>query len=168
MSFGLRFTFNDGPLSSAIAALRDRGEDLSQPLGDIGEDMREVAQRSFQRGASPDGKAWKPSWRATHEGGTTLVKSGTLRDYITYLLDAGAAAVEVGSNTFYARIHQLGGTIRAKAKALRFQLGGKTVFARSVTLPPRPFIGAAPSDIDRWADIARDHVASLGPAGDAQ
>jgi len=163
----MRFTFDDGPLTSAIAALRERGEDLGHPLRDIGEDMREVAQRSFQRGASPEGKAWKPSWRATNEGGTTLVKSGTLRDYITYLVDAAGAAVEVGSNTLYARIHQLGATIRAKGKALRFQLGDRTIFARSVTIPPRPFIGASPTDVDRWADIARDYVTSFGPPGAA-
>lgn len=165
MSFGLRFTFNDGPLSSAIAALRDRGEDLGAPLREIGEDMVTVAQRSFELHASPQGVIWKPSWRAINEGGTTLVKSGRLRDFITYLVDAAAAAVEVGSNTFYARIHQLGGTIRAKGKALRFRLGKDTIFVKSVTLPPRPFIGASPTDVDRWADIARDYVAGFGPSG---
>ena len=167
MSVGLRFIFNDGPLTSAIVALRDRGADLDPPLRQIGEGMVTVAQRSFERGASPDGKTWKPSWRALNEGGTTLVKSGRLRDFITYLVDAAAAAVEVGSNTFYARIHQLGGVIRAKGRALRFRLGKDTVFAKSVTLPPRPFIGASSSDIDRWADIVRDYVADLGPGGSA-
>ena len=168
MSIALRFTFDDGPLVTAIAALRLRGDDLAPPLREIGEDMVTVAQRSFELHASPEGRLWKPSWRATNEGGTTLVKSGRLRDFITYLVDGAGAAVEVGSNTLYARIHQLGGTIRAKGKALRFRLGDRTIFAQSVPLPPRPFIGASPTDVDRWADTLRDHLAGLGPAaGDA-
>ncbi len=47
--------------------------------------------------------------------------------------------VMVGSDRKYAAIHQLGGVIQAKGKALVFTIGGRTVFAKKVTIPARPF-----------------------------
>lgn len=40
----------------------------------------------------------------------------------------------------YARIQELGGTVTAHGKALRWTMGGKVYFAKSVTLPPRPYL----------------------------
>ena len=50
----------------------------------------------------------------------------------------------VGSNLKYARIHELGGTIRpVRAKYLCFKIDGQFVMAKEVTIPKRPYI--APS-----------------------
>lgn len=44
----------------------------------------------------------------------------------------------------YALIQELGGTVRPKkAKALVFKVGDRTVAAKSVTLPPRPYLRPA-------------------------
>ena len=41
-----------------------------------------------------------------------------------------------------ARIHQFGGVITpVKGKCLAFNLGGKKVFAKKVTIPARPYVG---------------------------
>ncbi len=44
----------------------------------------------------------------------------------------------------YALIHELGGRIVPKnAKALSFVIGGERVFAKSVNIPPRPYLRPA-------------------------
>jgi phage gpG-like protein len=48
-------------------------------------------------------------------------------------------SVSIGSDRKYAAIHQLGGVIKAKGKALVFMLGGKKIFAKQVKIPARPF-----------------------------
>src|SRR5690606_18275189 len=90
---------------------------------DVGAALSTSTQLRFERGQAPGGTPWPPSLRARLEGGQTLVKSGRLRDSITY--EAGPAAVRVGTNTLYAATHQQGATIAAKAGGkLRFRLPG--------------------------------------------
>jgi phage gpG-like protein len=68
-------------------------------------------------------------------------KTGNLRGSITVETDGKKA--RVGTNLVYARIHDVGGSIKGytvrpkRGKVLRFQSGGKTVFARSAKIPPR-------------------------------
>ncbi len=56
----------------------------------------------------------------------------------------------IGSNIKYAGIHEFGGEIKPhrivprSAKALRFKLGGKTIFARSVQHPGAHYPARAP------------------------
>ena len=53
----------------------------------------------------------------------------------------------IGNNLIYARIHEYGGVIKAKkAKALRFQIGGKWVMVKSVTMPERSYLRTAVND----------------------
>lgn len=80
-------------------------------------------------------------------------RSGRLRDSIDLKILEGfdEVAAEVGTGVPYGRFHEFGvghlWLIRARqAKALRFQLGNRTVFARSVThpgLPERSFLRSA-------------------------
>ncbi|HVL82626.1 MAG TPA: hypothetical protein VM840_13640 [Actinomycetota bacterium] len=52
--------------------------------------------------------------------------------------------VHVGSDLFWAPVHERGAVISAKrARMLRFQAGGRTVFARRVHIPARPFLRPA-------------------------
>lgn len=67
-----------------------------------------------------------------------LMRKGTLRSSIR-ITSVTARNVTVGSDRKYAAIQQFGGTITAKGKALVFVIGGKTIFAKSVTIPARPF-----------------------------
>lgn len=91
--------------------------------------------------AAPSGERWKPN----REGTSTLYRSGTLARSIDYSVSGDAAIV--GSGLVYAAIHQFGGTIvPKKAKRLVFRLGNRTVFARKVTLPARPYLGLSATD----------------------
>lgn len=52
-----------------------------------------------------------------------------------------SGSVEGGGGLVYAHIHEYGGVILPKtAKALRFQIDGKTIFAKSVTMPERSYM----------------------------
>lgn len=51
---------------------------------------------------------------------------------------------KIGTNVVYARIHELGGTILPKnGPFLKFNIGGRWIFASKVAMPARPFL--APS-----------------------
>lgn len=61
-------------------------------------------------------------------------KSGTLRRSVG--MDLGTSKVAVGSDLVYARIQDQGGTIKPKRKKyLRFQIRGKWVTVKQVTIP---------------------------------
>lgn len=91
-----------------------------------------------------------------------LQDTGNLRRSITYDIREDGEAVAIGTSVPYAAIHQYGGKIRIpartivpkKAKALRFIVNGKEVFAKSakqkartVTIPQRKFLMFQDEDI---------------------
>lgn len=105
---------------------------------------------------APDGTPWKPN----RAGTSTLLDSGALLRSIDFLVEGGQAII--GTGLVYARIHQRGGKIVAKtAKALRFLFGGKIVFARSVTIPARPYMGVSAEDARELEEIASDFVEAI-------
>ena len=68
----------------------------------------------------------------------------------------------------YARIHELGGVIKARtARALRFFIGGRFVQVRQVTMPARPYLRpAADVEYPKLAARIRRHLDGQG-GGDA-
>jgi phage gpG-like protein len=53
-------------------------------------------------------------------------------------------------------------TIKPKdAKRLAFVVGNKQVFARQVTIPPRPFIGLSDDNRTEISDVVTDWLGSL-------
>lgn len=78
-------------------------------------------------------------------GEVLKVRTGRLRRSIHYQMATSTNKVEatVGTNVEYGRTHELGLTIPAhiieakRAKALRFQVGGKIVFAKRVNIPAK-------------------------------
>lgn len=71
--------------------------------------------------------------------------SGDLARSITHKIIGNR--VVIGSNLVYARIHELGGTIRAKtAPYLHFKVGDRWVSTKEVTIPERPFLHPALKD----------------------
>ena len=75
---------------------------------------------------------------------------------------AGADQVETGSGLIYASVHQDGATIKAKdAKALAFMIGNEQVFAQSVTIPARPFLGLSADNAEELIEATEDWVRSL-------
>lgn len=142
----LRFDLND---------LFDVGEGLKRLGGETEVFMRRIAQtltasakERFVDETDPEGNKWK---KGVKNGGQTLTLSGLLRRSITNTSDDKTAVI--GTNRIYAGIHQFGGVITAKkSKYLRFKINGREVFAKSVVIPARPFLGVSETDKDAVKD----------------
>ena len=64
----------------------------------------------------------------------------------------------------FAHIHQEGAVITAKtAQALHFTVGGKSVHAKSVTIPARPFVGISAENAQEIEELVTDHFGRLSP-----
>lgn len=142
---GLTMSGDFAKLKRDLAALGDfdcRGLNES-----IGEDMVSATIKRFENEESPDGTKWPRSIRAATEGGKTLSKIGRLKSSINP--QASASQVEIGTNVKYAAVHQFGKTIKPKkAKALRFQVGGRWMSKKQVTIPARPFLGINDENVE--------------------
>ena len=128
----------------------------------LAEGVRESTLERFKQSKDPSGKRWKTSIRAATTGGKTLIDSSQLRNSIKAKSDASGFAV--GTNVKHAATHQFGEpgrTIRAKkAKALRFQVGGRWVTKKQVkvSIPARPFLGLSEDDIQEIKATVEDFV----------
>lgn len=121
----------------------------------LAEALRESTLERFKAQKDPAGKAWKQSIRASKEGGTTLTQSARMKNSIKS--KASAEGFAIGTNTIYARTHQLGEkgrqvTIRAKtSKGLVFRIGDRWIRKRQVKvnikIPARPFLGVSEEDM---------------------
>lgn len=80
---------------------------------EIGNILLSEMQENFRVGGRPS--PWKTSFRVERFGGQTLRRTGRLMRSLTVGLVENDD-VAVGSNLIYARIHALGGIIRAKNK----------------------------------------------------
>lgn len=158
---------------TALNTLSEAAQRLSQPLQmwqAIGRAMVDSTRWRFDAGEGPGGVAWKPSHRAKSGEGKTLIglsMAGGLMGSVAY--EADESGVRWRSNMIHARIHQLGGVIKPKnGKALVFKVGGDTIFAGSVTIPARPYLGVDAEDEAMIEDIAADAIdAAFGGARDA-
>lgn len=114
----------------------------------------QTRRRISDEKTSPDGEAWK----ANAEGNPILVKSGHLLASIHQR--TGPDEVRVGSGLVYSAIHQYGGTIKPKnASALHFNVGGRHVMAKQVTIPARPYLGFS---AENKAEIDRELTTYIG------
>ena len=79
---------------------------------------------------------------AVHAGGHLNTGKGALRASI-HTTESGLVA-KVGTPLIYGRIHEKGGTIRAKNRPyLKFKIGGHWVQVQSVEIKARPDLGPA-------------------------
>lgn len=131
------------------------GDGLKRLGGSTGLLLKRVARmltastkERFVDETDPESNKWK---KGVKNGGQTLTLSGLLRRSITNKSDDKTA--EIGTNRIYAGIHQFGGVITAKkAKYLRFKINGREVFAKSVVIPARPFLGVSETDKEAVKD----------------
>ena len=164
MAVGLTITVQDADVLSGLRKMKAVADDLGPVLADIGAELESSTVKRFVTNVAPDGVPWPPSARAKATGRPTLVQHGDLRDSIHYVVDGDA--VEVGSNLIYAGIHQVGGTISAKGKALAFTLhNGPFVMVQSVTIPARPYLGLSSNDNAAVLDIVGEHLARAAVGG---
>ena len=149
-------------LAGDLGVLAGLFGDLRPLMGAIGEYGVSSTQERFRQQAGPGGEPWRPSIRATVEGGATLTESGRLRDSISHQV-LGSADVAWGTNVIYGPIHQLGGTIRARnAPALKFRLPGsgwRTV--EEVFMPARPFLGLDQTDEQSISELVAEHLSDV-------
>lgn len=155
-------------LSEAIAALdRLTALDRHELMDTLGRTVQlQTRRRITSEKTAPDGTQWPPTWR----GGSTLYLTGALAQSIDYI--SSQTEVHVGSPLVYARIHQLGGTVKAKdGKALAFSVpggfrkalpgGSEKAFLKSVTIPARPYLGLSASNIDEAEAVIADFMEAL-------
>ena len=132
----------------------------------LGHAARTSTLQRFKQSKSPDGRRWKTSVRAAQEGGKTLVQTAQLRNSIKVKSDETGFAV--GTNAKHAATHQFGEpgrTIRARrAKALRFQIGGRWVSKKQVRIkiPARPFLGLSEEDMQDLKATVEDFIGKEG------
>jgi phage gpG-like protein len=139
MSIGVRIDVSG--LGGVVAALQRLAalprEQLMDGLGRLGASQTQRRIQSEKR--SPEGRRWKPN---AHGGSILFATGSNLSDSIDHRSTATEAAW--GTGWIGARIHQFGGVIKPQAgKRLAFSVGGKKVFAKSVTIPARPFLGVS-------------------------
>lgn len=123
----------------------------------IGRLVQEQTRRRIEdEKTSPAGVPWK----ANRQGTSTLYQTGALSRSVDYI--ASEESVQVGSGIVYARIHQEGGTIKPKnARVLVFRAGGRMVFARTVTIPARPWLGLSVNNQREIVESAEDWLGRL-------
>ena len=121
--------------------------------------QQSARERLIAGGPAPDGSAWAPNLEGRRP---VLHRSGALARSIDYAV-SGMQAV-VGSGLIYAAIHQFGGTIvPKKGDRLAFQIGGRQIFARKVTMPARPYIGLSGEDRAELVQAAASYLRRLFP-----
>ena len=130
------------------------GQDLRVPLRECAEIIHNDLGTNFREAISPDGEAW-PQRRDQGFTHPLLDLSGSLKDAAT---GEGAGSITRIENTTLcvgvdaaneqgglpgAFVHQFGATIvPVNAKMLSWlNSSNERVFAKSVTIPPRPFMG---------------------------
>jgi phage virion morphogenesis protein len=145
--FSMRLTLDSTDVQTTLDGVVQRLQHLQPVLEDMRERLLRSVQQNFIAGGRPT--PWPPSRRARSGRGRTLVDTARLQNSITGRIEG--RSVILGTNVAYARIHQQGGTIQTpeirprRKRALRFQIGDRTVFAtrvrgHAVRLPARPFL----------------------------
>lgn len=176
----LTIAVDDAQALAMLARIGEPGTDDLMPR--LGEYLQASTQKRFKTQTAPDGTAWAPlqpryARRKKYAKDKILTLRGYLRGGIHYQV-TGSAEVEVGSNTKYAAIHQLGGEIDRPERqaAVRYRtVAGRTLFAgrkhkrgvteRQVTIPvhfvkipARPFLGISADDDKEIRSIILDWV----------
>jgi len=153
----------DGVMEAALGRIIT-GFDNTEPLAEIfGTYLESSTIERFDNETAPDGTPWTQSIRAKEEGGQTLTDSSQLRSSIH--AEPANGSVRWGSNKIYARIHNDGGTIRAKGGGkLKFNLPGGLGFVSvdSVTIPQRQFLGIKAEDEAELVTLTEEYAADLG------
>lgn len=152
MSIAYRDTISP-TLRRAAAGIADKRPILEA----MGLQLVSLTKRAFNEpGLRP--AAWPAKW----DGSPATLRKNQVLSHSIRIAALSNSSVTVATDRIYAAIHQRGGVIRPKnAKALRFVLGGQVIFAKSVTMPARPFF---PFVGDRMTDLAREKIHRIGLA----
>jgi phage virion morphogenesis protein len=144
----------DGLEQATQAIERLAGWDRFELMDVIGRLVQlQTRQRIAVEKQGPDGQAWQKN----RKGSSTLYASGALHDSIDYR--TGLGQIIVGSPLIYAAIHHFGGIIKPKkGKVLSFMAGNSRVFAKSVTMPARPYLGISSDNAREIEEVVGDFM----------
>jgi phage virion morphogenesis protein len=158
---GVSVTVSDMEVQRALAALARLGRDPAPALKALGPLLVASTRNRIVAEQAPDGAAWPrlhPAYAAAKRGPGMLrerAMRGGLFGSLTSQQDGDT--LRIGTNKRYAAVHQFGAVIRPQtAPALVFPLGGRTVRAKRVTIPARPFLGISAADRDTIAEVIAD------------
>lgn len=135
-----------------VAAAGKRQVEVHRAVGEV---VVQLAKRAFN-----DAGLRAAPWAPKADGSPATLRKNQVLARSPRVVRAGPQEVIVGSDRKYAAIHQLGGrtgprTIRARGRALKFQIGGRTIYRKSVKhpgakVPARPyfpFVGTVPTAV---------------------
>ena len=149
--------FDDRELGELIAKLGLlEGEGMRELGRNLAEEAVELVKQGFEDERDPYGNEWPA---LTCRNGQILRDTGAMLGSL-HVASADETQATIAMGVWYAVVHQTGKTIVPKfAKRLRFMAFGVPVFAKSVTIPPRPFFpreGELPGDWERSFDEVAD------------
>ena len=130
-------------LIKRLKALEGKIENTAPILEAIGNALRKTTVSRFYSQTSPTGRRWRRSKAAKRKRRLTLVRTGDLRESFRVVMSAGK--VEIGTDIWYAKIHQQGGPIDAEYK----RKSGRTA------LPKLPRLGALTVNASSAAKLAQ-------------
>ena len=147
------------------------GRDLREPLRECADIIHTDIGTNFREAISPDGESWPPRKDEgfTHplldlSGSLKAAATGEGTGAVTRIEDTTLAigvdaSVEEGGLPG-AFVHQFGATIYpVKAKKLSWlNSAGERVFADSVTIPPRPYLGFSTTASDLCVEEIGAHL----------
>ncbi|EAS5077712.1 phage virion morphogenesis protein [Salmonella enterica] len=107
----MQLTVKDGPLRRALKNIAAAGTDMTPLMRAIAGTLATETAVNFEEEGRPP---WVPSLAAQKRDGMTLSDTGHLQRSITTAYDARSAVI--GTNVAYARLHQLGGTVKRRAR----------------------------------------------------
>jgi phage gpG-like protein len=124
-------------------------------LTQAGDTLIDLISLTFTDQEDPWGAAWAPLSPLSRSG-QALLDTGRMRNSIDKQISGNT--LQVGTNVCYAMTHQFGATVTAgkptgsnlcgytpkNAPRLAWSAGGAIHFAKSVTIPARPFMPVQP------------------------
>lgn len=135
----------------ALKLSRLSGTVMAKVTGEVAEETRLLVAEGFQRGVSPDGRAWAP---LRSRSGQPLRDTGRLASSLT--VEHAGLRFSVGTNVVYAPVHQYGATITAKRACGLYSARQGQFFGKTVTIPARPFLPTGTALPPRWEVRVRE------------
>ena len=121
-------------ISPALARLAAGIQNKRPILQAMGLQLESLTKRAFNE------PQLRPApWPAKSDGSAATLRRNQVLVRSIAITSLTNDEVTVGTDRLYAALHQFGGTIRAKGKALRFEIAGRVIFAKEVKVPARPF-----------------------------
>lgn len=130
-------------------------EELMTGIAALGESQ--TRRRITDEKTGPDGTPWPPN-----AAGTPILVATGQHLLASVAWRASATEAEWGASWEFAHVHQEGAVIVPKdAKALMFNLGGRMVAAKRVSIPARPFVGLSPDNEAEILELVTDFLGGL-------